>query len=193
VGEEVDKPILLFDFDGVVNAWSTRAEELPDETWHSMVEVVGRQGPQMIRVVKGVPEAISRLEEKFECVWCTGWTDLVHTRLVPVIGFGATWPFVDLRDAPDYNETSIAALTMAGRPMWKLPALIPWVEKNAAGRALAWIEDDVKPDVIAWASERDANVAPTRIVYTQPHVGLTTAQVDKLIEWADSLEEATVS
>jgi anion-transporting ArsA/GET3 family ATPase len=48
-------------------------------------------------------------------------------------------------------------------------------------RPAAWIDDGHNEACTEWAASREA---PTLLVSTDPHEGLTDAQVDELIEWA---------
>ena len=64
---------------------------------------------------------------------------------------------------------------------WKLGAIDRHVEPS---RPLAWIDDAHDDGCRAWAGTRSA---PTLLVTTDPAVGLTEAEVDRLLAWAEGL------
>jgi hypothetical protein len=64
-----------------------------------------------------------------------------------------------------------------GSGHWKLEALT----ERAGTRAAAWIDDGHNDACTEWAASREA---PTLLVSTDPHVGLTDEQVGDLVEWA---------
>jgi hypothetical protein len=50
-------------------------------------------------------------------------------------------------------------------------------------RAVAWVDDQLGPEVHAWAASRDA---PTMLVETDHRVGLTMEHIERLREFADA-------
>ena len=61
---------------------------------------------------------------------------------------------------------------------WKLGAIDRHVEPS---RPLAWIDDAHDEGCRTWAAAREA---PTLLVTTDPAVGLTEPEVDRLLAWA---------
>jgi hypothetical protein len=55
----------------------------------------------------------------------------------------------------------------------------------AAGRPLAWIDDNFNESCFAWAEER---AEPTLLVPTESHLGLEEAHVTALEAWASTLD-----
>jgi hypothetical protein len=49
---------------------------------------------------------------------------------------------------------------------------------------MAWIDDAHDERCVSWAASRPG---PTLLVTTDPAVGLTEAEVERLLDWADSL------
>ena len=63
---------------------------------------------------------------------------------------------------------------------WKLQS----VDSYAGDRPLAWIDDAFNPACHLWAEERPA---PTLLVRTNPELGLTRAEAQRLEGWARGL------
>ena len=70
----------------------------------------------------------------------------------------------------------------AGAAHWKIDAI---AAHAGDARPLAWIDDNVDEACHAWAEQRSA---PTLIIETVRHEGMTEEHVETLIAWADSLE-----
>src|SRR5439155_25420384 len=127
-----------------------------------------------IRVLLGTAQRFARLEAVFECVWATTWGQEAPV-LGRFLGFGATWPAI-----------FIASGTRLGRT-GKLPEVRRWCESNAVGRPVAWVDDDLWPDVHDWATAR----GQTLIVRTLPEEGLTDAQTECMLAWAAAQEQSS--
>jgi hypothetical protein len=103
---------------------------------------------------------LARLTRTFACVWCTGWEERAEEHLPGLLGLPGGWPHLPLGTG------------------WKLEAIDA---AFGADHALAWI-DDVHGDAErAWATARPG---PTRLVTTDPAVGLTEAHAWELETWA---------
>ena len=158
--EELDKPLLFVDIDGVISLFGFPPAEPPAGTWTS---------------VDGVPHLISAaasghllaLARTFEIGWCSGWEEKADEYLSPALGLPVRPPFLTFSPPPASGH-------------WKLEA----VERHAGGRALAWIDDAFDDSCHAWAAARDA---PTLLVATDPAVGLGDAEVARLLAWARTL------
>ena len=157
------RPILLVDFDGVINVVGPGA---PNRKF----EAEFRREGHKIRVPVGMAQRFARLEAAFECVWGTTWEDDAPI-LGRRIGFGAGWPVISFYASG------------ARRGTWKLSDVRRWCEANAAGRPVAWIDDDLWPDAYDWAIAR----GQTLILRTLPEEGLTDAQTEELLAWAVGL------
>ena len=154
-----EKPILAVDVDGVISLFGF--EEPPE------------RAPCEFQLIDGMAHCIAievgdrlrRLAPSYELVWATGWEDRANEYLLhllgldrlPVIRFGGEAKF--------------------GSAHWKLNP----IERYAAGRRLAWIDDSLDDECRAWARRR---AEPTLLVPTDPARGLEEAQVDVLVEWA---------
>jgi hypothetical protein len=67
------------------------------------------------------------------------------------------------------------------RAHWKLGAIDRHV---APSRPLAWVDDAHDDGCRTWAAAREA---PTLLVTTDPAVGLSDREVDRLLEWSRRL------
>lgn len=179
--------ILLVDVDGVINCFGNNT---PHTDWehHFIYGGLDGQGTQgfTIRIPHGTSERFRRLSEHFELIWGTGWMHDAHPAFGELLKLGPDWEVVDVskgfinasyeRDADSRNAQALS---------WKLPSIKLWAQKNALERPLAWIDDDIYRDAFEWASERDENEAPTKIVKTECHIGMTDKHVDDLIHWVE--------
>ena len=128
-------------------------------------------------MVEGIPHWLSehaghrlrRLAERFECVWCTGWEEKAEEHLVRALSLPGGWPHLSLGRIGDRERH------------WKLGAIDSYAGPD---RALAWVDDDLDHRVHAWLASRPG---PTRLVRTDPAVGLTEIHVAELLAWADEV------
>ena len=158
--EELDKPLVFVDIDGVISLFGFPPAEPPAGTWTS---------------VDGVPHLISAaasghllaLAHAFDLVWCSGWEEKADEHLAPTLGLPVRPPFLTFQPP----QTTVH---------WKLAA----VERHAAGRPLAWIDDAFDDSCHAWAAVR---AAPTLLVATEPAIGLGDEHVSRLLAWARTL------
>jgi hypothetical protein len=102
-------------------------------------------------------------------VWATGWEDRANEHLPYLLGLGDPYPTLSFDFAPQW-----------GSAHWKLTA----IERYAAGRAAAWIDDNFNEACRFWASEREE---PTLLVHTDPAIGITDDHVQQLEEWASAV------
>jgi HAD domain in Swiss Army Knife RNA repair proteins len=157
---ELDKPLLFVDIDGVLSVFGFSSGERPAGTWLN---------------VDGVPHLISAaaaghllvLAPLFDLVWCSGWEDKADEHLVQVLALPARPPFLTFNAVP-------------GSAHWKLDA----VDRHAADRPLAWIDDTFDDSCHAWAAARRAR---TLLVATDAAVGLADEHVALLERWAADL------
>jgi hypothetical protein len=179
------KPLLLIDVDGVINIFTSTTPhvEWEHEFLHVNEGVSG--GTDWIRIPLGMSARFAKLAEHYELIWATGWLDRAHNCFAPKLGL-EQWDHIDVssgfihaswsRDAGERNAQALS---------WKLEPVSEWIEQNAQGRHVAWIDDDLYADAFAWAEERDRNHAPTLLMKTDCPVGLLDHHVDKLVMWAE--------
>lgn len=156
------RPILAVDIDGVISLFG--AEEKPDRA-HTKLELVDGV-PHLISLPCG--DRLRRLEERFELVWASGWEEKANFYLPALLGL------------PELPHVSFDGAVAAGVAHWKLGAL----EEFAAGRPLAWIDDNFDDSCFEWAERREQ---PTLLVPTETHLGLEEAHVAALEAWATAL------
>ena len=118
----------------------------------------------------GAGERLVRLAEDFELVWATGWEHRANEHLPSLLDLpGRELPTLSFDETP-----------MWGSAHWKISA----VDRYARGRAAAWIDDSLDETCEAWAHRRSE---PTLLIRTEPTVGITEDQVERLLAWAASL------
>ncbi len=158
----MSKPILAVDVDGVISLFGF--EETPDRSLAKFELVDGMV--HCISLVAG--DRLLRLGEHFELVWATGWEDKANDYLPNLLGL------------PELPHISFDGAARFGSAHWKLGPL----DEYAAGRAVAWIDDNFNDECYEWA---EARAEPTLLVPTEPHLGIEEAHVTALEAWAADL------
>ncbi|MFB7592044.1 hypothetical protein [Streptomyces sp. NPDC056169] len=102
----------------------------------------------------------------YELVWATTWEEDANTWVAPRLGLPEL-PLVPWLDGPEPPGVH-----------WKLPALVAW----AAGRAFAWVDDEIGAGDRAWAAARCPGRALLHRV--DPRRGLGGADYAALAAWA---------
>ena len=156
------RPILAVDVDGVISlfGFDPGVSELPGP-FHWIDGVAHCIPPA------GGPR-LTRLAERYELVWATGWEEKANEYLPHILGL---------------QERELPCLYFEGRAVfgtahWKLDA----IEEYAGERPLAWIDDSLDESCHAWAKRR---AAPTLLAPTESDVGLTEAHTETLLRWVD--------
>ena len=155
-------PMLLLDIDGTLCPLSPGPEV-------AITQLSTGDGSVWFRA--DLPEVLAELAAHYELAWATAWHEHANLLLAPALGLPAL-PVVHFTDpAPDQVGSRYAGRT------WKLPS----IQRFAADRPLAWIDDDLYPDAYMWASMRRM---PTRLITTEPSRGITDQDVRKLLAFA---------
>jgi HAD domain in Swiss Army Knife RNA repair proteins len=162
------KPVLFVDVDGVISLFGFPAGLAPEGEF-SWVNGV----PHLIAPCG---ERLNRLAEHFELVWATGWEETANEYLPHLLGLPGQLPWLTFDGRAQF-----------GTAHWKLEAI---EEYAGLERPVAWIDDCLSEECVAWASNRPG---PTLLVPTRSDEGMTDAHVDQLIEWANSLTGDAVS
>jgi HAD domain in Swiss Army Knife RNA repair proteins len=155
------QPILLIDVDGVISLFGFDHAAPP----------AGR-----FQLVDGITHFLSSsagdylraLAPAFELVWCTGWEDKANDYLPMALGLDGPLPLVEFQHD--------------GRPPaahWKLGGIDRHLDP---ARPVAWIDDAHDDACRSWAATR---AAPTLLITTDPAVGLTELEVERLLAWAE--------
>jgi hypothetical protein len=109
---------------------------------------------------------LRELSEMYELVWATSWGDAANHVYAHLLGLPQL-PVVPL-PRPTAGQS------------WKLPHVVAWV----GARPLAWVDDELVDDALAWGANR---VEPTLLLRTDGSVGLREPDVQCLREFAASL------
>lgn len=154
------KPLLFLDVDGVISVYGFDG---------------GQADPRDLHMVDGIPHHIPatmaprvrRLLPAYESLWATGWGERANEHLVLMLGLPGELEVVEFATRPSTD----------GSGHWKLEELT----ERAGSSPAAWIDDGHNEACELWAAGRDA---PTLLVSTDPHVGMTDDHVDELLAWS---------
>jgi hypothetical protein len=154
------RPVLALDVDGVISLFGFEGpiDEAPGR-FH-LINGMAHCIPD------GVGPMLERLASHYEIVWATGWEDRANERLPEILGLPGELPFLTFDGRARF-----------GTAHWKIEA----IDRYAGERPLAWVDDSIDDTCRAWADERSA---PTLLVVTDSHEGLTDDQVEALLDWA---------
>jgi hypothetical protein len=161
-----ERPLLFLDVDGVIVLDPWIADLPPDLRY--------LRGLGAGYVPDRAGELICRLAERFDLVWATGWEQDANTQVRPVLGLERELPVV-----------TFGKKAVQGSAEWKIKR----VDRYAGHRPAAWIDDNLCGDHERWAERRPE---PTLLVDSDPHVGICPEDVERLLEWADSIARAEV-
>lgn len=110
-----------------------------------------------------------------DLVWATTWMIDANESIAPRLGLPElpvmVWPEPSDDDQPDERVGL----------HWKSRALVDW----AAGRAFAWVDDEITATDRAWVSAHHGKRA--LLHHVDPHRGLTEADFNLLKRWFDRL------
>ena len=162
----VDTPLLLIDIDGVISLFGF-------DPW--------RPPPGRFALIDGIPhflsgtagELLRGLCDQYALVWCSGWEEKADEYLPAALGLPTGLPHLTFADAPGGSTRH-----------WKLAAIDAYA---GCDRALAWVDDAFDETCQTWASQRPG---PALLVATEPAIGLTAGQADRLRAWAAELGRA---
>lgn len=167
---EDDRPFLLLDVDGVINTINA--------SQNAKTYKIFKVGPFTIRIRHEMKGWLARLGEHYQLVWATMWDDAANDDLAPVLGLP------DLPYIPCHH-------TAYDDPEWRgqrIHPKIPVVEYAMKDHPFAFVDDGFGKGDMAWAKERDDEIAPTKFLYIDPRMGLLKHHIDKLIAWADLIK-----
>jgi HAD domain in Swiss Army Knife RNA repair proteins len=156
-----ERPLLLVDVDGVLSLFGPGMDR--DACVPTLVEGM----PHFLS--RAAATALTRLAERFECVWCTGWEDRAESHLPQLLGLPGGWHHLVFEDPPE-NEAH-----------WKLRAIDEFAGRH---RPVAWIDDAHDDRCRVWAAGRPG---PTRLITTDPAIGLTEEHAAEAERWAAGL------
>ena len=154
----------MVDIDGVISLFGgpVRAPRAPEREGGRLHSVDG-----MLHFLSAKAAAhLLQLARLYDLVWASGWEERADEHLPRLLGLPAGLPHLSFSDE-DRNSGA----------HWKLGA----VDRFAAGRTLAWIDDCFNDACQEWAARR---AVPTLLVATDPRRGLTEREARLLAEWA---------
>jgi hypothetical protein len=151
--------VLFVDVDGVISVFGFPHDGPPPGRMYSVEGI-----PHCL--VHGCGERLRRLNATYELVWATGWEERANEHLPHLLGLDSEYPTLVFDHQPQW-----------GSAHWKLSA----IERFAANRPAAWIDDNFNEACRFWADQRQA---PTLLVHTDPAIGITDEHVEQLEAWA---------
>ena len=183
--------LLLIDVDGVLNPFAARRlsyrsyRYTPGGGWYRGRDPRGRDGLR-VRLHSGHGARLLELASaaNLELAWATTWQHDANRYVGPAIGLPdipvVEFPTADLAPGP-YGWAS-----WTGTGGWKWPAVATY----AAGRPLAWLDDDFATSGYPEARaefDRLREGIPTLLCHVDPRKGLLADHLSQVADWAAGL------
>jgi hypothetical protein len=190
--------LLLLDVDGPLNPYAAKAHLRPPgyETfrrtrsgaWFGGRDARRHKGLRVwLNPSHGSTLAKLADDTGLELVWATTWLEEANTLIAPAIGLPSL-PVI--RYPPDDLESD-----GTGSHRWRLDGAWKWpsVAAYAAGRPLAWLDDEHTDPLFTRARAAFDHVrrtSPTLLCHVDPSTGLQPAHLDEIRTWAAALPPA---
>jgi len=160
------QPLLLLDIDGVISLFGFDVRRPPDGRYVLVDGTVHFLSTAVAALLDG-------LRDGFELVWCSGWEERADEHLPAALGLPRGLRHLTFAPTAETPASSIRH--------WKLASIDAFVGEQ---RPLAWVDDDHDASCARWAAARPG---PTRLVTTNPAIGLTPGDAAGLRAWASAL------
>ncbi|MFI1200578.1 hypothetical protein K2224_39540 (plasmid) [Streptomyces sp. BHT-5-2] len=181
------RPLLLVDVDGPLNPYAAQPQRRPNGyRTHRLLTPRWEAAERRRLAAWGIPDgrvkplrvwlnpahgpALDALP--FDLVWATTWEDEANEFVAPILGLPAL-PVI---------SWTVPRPEPGGGVFWKTPEIVAWV----AGRAFAWVDDEITDTDRAWV--RNRHRGPALLHRTDPRVGLTEDDFGVLAAWASGLD-----
>jgi hypothetical protein len=191
-----EQPLLLLDVDGVLNPNAAKPtarplgyrtyRHTPEGGWHTGPNVRRHQGLRVwLHPGHGARLRELAAQANLELVWATMWRHDANTYVGPAIGL----PEIPVIDFPPED----LAADPAGWSRWSESGGWKWpaVAAYAAGRPLAWLDDehDTAGFPAARAEfDRARAGLPTLLCPVDPRKGLLPEHLRQVADWAEGLD-----
>ncbi|MFE0028826.1 HAD domain-containing protein [Amycolatopsis sp. NPDC059021] len=173
--------MLLLDVDGPLSPWAAGKDVKPSGFVEHRFRLPGwsRRRPLRMWLNPALGPALLGLagQAGLELVWATSWEHRANTMMGPAMGL----PVLPVIEFPAGLQPR------PGQPFtWKYGP----VARYAAGRALAWLDDDFEVYPAArdrFIERRRAESLPTELIDVNPRTGITDDHLAAVAAWARSL------
>lgn len=177
--DDLPRPLLLIDVDGVLNVQPSPRRPAADWQEH---RVRGPRGVDFtLHLNPEHGEWLTSLAAKYELTWCTTWGPIANGQISPLLGLPTDMPVVPLSDA--WTDVSLAQ-----------PAKTPIVRRYASGREVVWIDAGIDDGDAAALTRRlgpgdKSPLAGTKpcnaalALSADPDLGLTHCHIERLKKW----------
>jgi hypothetical protein len=152
--------LVFLDIDGTI---------VPFGSTSRAMQPVGGDNPLLSRVDLQLMRRLVTLPAQL--VWATTWMHAANDLLAPHVG----WP-----PLPVLEVVEPSAEDEYFKLHWKTRSIVG----QAAGRAFAWVDDEITDADREWVDEHHAGAA--LLLRVDPHDGLTSADLGRLASWIDT-------
>lgn len=184
------KPLLLMDIDGVLNAfgaWERTGQRkdrhgqwVPTYRAPAHLRASAASGYQLL-LNPSHPEWVEDLTVEFEPMWATMWQSRAW-EFGEVAGFGVDWDWIDFQA---HRPTEVVGrMTGLGVGTYKHPGIVA----TLGDRPGVWVDDDMTPFQHDWAARRTEAGIPTLFIQPKAFKGMTREHVDQILSFAESLD-----